>query len=519
MRDDYEDYENDDFRDDFQDDMNISTLYFCRGAYTITLENQIGIGSGEFLATYRVVRTEYATNKSPSLLDIYEVFDNSYLLEFLMSVMTTGCINIRSCKKLISVNETAACIICTASFNINQQFVKIEDEVESDEKVSEIINIGDAQVMRTHQMFTCVTQPAKYCTAKYDKIYGKNLDWTSNNVDWQLVYNNYVDPYIRMLMASHLKVVVEKDFQYKEYIDFNVQFDIERSPTCFYEEIYILPNSVLGRELIYNTTNGRQIMICNHLPNSTGITSDEFRVCMGTQNLSLLPIDNIKVYNTIENGKAHIVCNEVSNPDDTLHNYFLLTYHKFSLEPSESILWLTPVEGFDQCPYQIVVADHAEEYDNLKTKEEKEKFIQEHTKSINSLIQFFGVSNSITDQLSAIDVGTNGKILGVVCMSLADYIKPDALVYCIEENTDKPDELYLPHQFYKSLSIKYKLSKTTSFTLIPIRALPQYREFMVLAVNHDSKNSETQSDIIEKNKDDLIEKNPKKHFFQSLFGK
>ena len=42
---------------------------------------------------------------------------------------------------------------------------------------------------------------------------------------------------------------------------------------------------------------------------------------------------------------------------------------------------------------------------------------------------------------------------------------------------------------------------------------------MVLAVNHDSKNSETQSDIIKKTKDNMIEKSPKKHFFQSLFGK
>lgn len=518
MRDDY-DYENDEFADDLHEDSSMSTLYFCQGAYTITLENQISIGAGETLATYRVVRTEYATNKSPSLLDIYDMFNTTHLLEFLMSVLTIGLINIRSCRKLINVNEKSACIICTASFNIDQKFVKIEDEVESDEKTSEIINIGNAQVMRTHQMFTCVTQPAKYCMAKYDTICGENLDWMSNNVDWLLVYNNYVDPYIRMLMSSHLKCIAEKDYQYKEYIDFNIQFDIVRSPTCFYEEIYILPNSVFGRELVYNMNDGRQIMICNHMSNSTGITSDEFRVCMGTQNLSLLPIDNIKIYHTIENGKPYIVCHEASNPDDTLHNYFLLTYHKFSLEPSESILWLTPVEGFDQCPYQIIVADHAEDYDNLKTKEEKEKFIQEHTKSINSLIQFFGVSNSITDQLSVIDVGTNGKILGVVCMSLADYIKPDALVYCIEEDTDKPNELYLPHQFYKSLSIKYKLSKNTSFTLIPIRALPQYREFMVLAVNHDSKNSETQSDIIEKNKEDLIEKNPKKHFFQSLFGK
>ena len=89
----------------------------------------------------------------------------------------------------------------------------------------------------------------------------------------------------------------------------------------------------------------------------------------------------------------------------------------------------------------------------------------------------------------------------------------------IEENIDNPDGLYLPQGFYNSLSIKYKLSKNTKFTLIPIRALPKYREFMVLAVNHDSKNSETQSDIIEKTKDNMIEKSPKKHFFQSLFGK
>ena len=526
MRDEYEyedydceDYDNDDYKHNFPNIMNLRTLYFCQGAYKIITQNHLAIGSGEMLITYRIERTEYATDKSPSLLDIYEIFDNSYLLEFLMSVITPGCMNIRSCRKLINVNDSSACIICTASFNVNQKFVKIEDEVESDEKTSEVITISNAQFMRTHQMFSCVTQPAKYCTVKYDKIHGDNFDWTSNNVDWQLVYNNYVDPYIRMLMASHLKIMVEKDFQYKEYIDFNVQFCIERSPTCFYEEIYILPNSVLGRELIYNSDNGRQIMICNQKTGDIKITSDEFRVCMGTQNLSLLPIDNMKIYSTTENGKPYIVCHETSNPDDTLHNYFIISYHRFSLEPSESILWLTQIHGFDQCPYKVIVADNIEEYNNLKTNEEKKEFILNHTKSINSLIQFFGVSNSITDQLSVINVGSNGIILGVVCISLEEYIKPDALVYCIEENIDNPDGLYLPQGFYNSLSIKYKLSKNTKFTLIPIRALPKYREFMVLAVNHDSKNSETQSDIIEKTKDNMIEKSPKKHFFQSLFGK
>ena len=109
--------------------MNIRTLYFCQGAYKIITQNHLAIDSGEMLITYRIERTEYATDKSPSLLDIYEIFDNSYLLEFLMSVITPGCMNIRSCRKLINIKESSTCINCTTSFNINKKTVKIEDDI------------------------------------------------------------------------------------------------------------------------------------------------------------------------------------------------------------------------------------------------------------------------------------------------------------------------------------------------------------------------------------------------------
>ena len=174
MRDEYEyedydceDYDNDDYKHNFPNIMNLRTLYFCQGAYKIITQNHLAIGSGEMLITYRIERTEYATDKSPSLLDIYEIFDNSYLLEFLMSVITPGCMNIRSCRKLINVNDSSACIICTASFNVNQKFVKIEDEVESDEKTSEVITISNAQFMRTHQMFSCYLQIRRRCSNPY----------------------------------------------------------------------------------------------------------------------------------------------------------------------------------------------------------------------------------------------------------------------------------------------------------------------------------------------------------------
>lgn len=520
----YNDY---DYGDDFNNDeyneyanysqSEFDTLYFAKGAYTITRISVLRIGAGETLYTFKVKRTEYDIPKAPSLLDIYEKFENSFLLEFLMSVICDGTMNVRSCKKLVNVNENEACIICTAAFNVDQQFIKIEDEVESDAIATDVITIGDSQVMRTHQMFYCITQCPKYFMVKLDTISGKKLDWMDNGIDWELVYRNYAEPYIKTLMSSFLKTRIDSLDQYKDYMDFNVQFEFERNSNSIYEEIYILPNSVFGKELIYNSVDGRQIMIENK---DRMMNGDDFRICMGTQNLVLLPIDSKKVYSSVDNGKNFLVAHETSNSTDTYFNRFVLPVNRWSQLPSEMISWLTVRPGFEPCPFIAELVESFEDFNKLKTQEEKDEYLKNHTKFVNTVVTFFSYVNSEEDQIEEIQLGSNGRFIGNIVMSSEEDFTVHDFMNTIEEDITDPDNLYFPLALYQKFISAYKLPKNVKFMLLPIRALPRYREFMVLTISNDYIQTETQSDIIkEKDDDNLIEKNKKSGFFQSLFSK
>lgn len=493
------------------------TLYFAKGAYTITRISTLRIGGGETLYTFKVEKTNYEIPKTPSLLDIYEKFENSFLLEYLISIICDGTLNVRSCKKLININEDEACIICTASFSNDQQFLRIDDEVESDSIATDVIQIGNNQVMRTHQMFYCVTQAAKYFMVKFDKISGKTLNWLDESIDWSIIYDNYVDPYIKLLMASFLKTKVNDINQYKDYMDFNIQFEIERNSNSLYEEIYILPNSVFGRELIYNTADGRQIMIENK---DRMMTGDDFRICMGTQNLALLPIDSRKVYTSMDNGKYFLVAHETSNSTDTYLNRFLLPASRWSYLPSEMITWLTVRPGFEPCPFIAELVDSFEDFNNLKTQEEKEEYLKNHTKFVNTVVTFFSYVNSEKDQIEEIPLGSNGRFIGNIVMTSEEDFTVHDFMSTMEEDIKDPNNLYFPLALYQRFISAYKLPSNVKFMLLPIRALPRYREFMVLTISNDYIQTETQSDIIKENdNNDLIEKNEKHGFFQSLFSK
>lgn len=520
----YNDYNYEDDYDENEDYDNsyshseYDTLYFAKGAYTITRISTLRIGGGEILYTFKVERTKYEIPKVPSLLDIYEKFENTFLLEFLMSVICDGTINVRSCKKLININKDEACIICSAAFSIDQQFIKIEDEVESDAIATDVIQIGTSQVMRTHQMFYCITQAAKYFMVKLDTISGdKKLNWMDEGIDWELVYNNYAEPYIKILMSSFLKTKVDSFDQYKDYMDFTIQFEFERNSNSIYEEIYILPNSVFGRELIYNSVDGRQIMIENK---DRMMNGDEFRLCMGTQNLVLLPIDSKKVYTSFDNGKAFLVAHETSNSTDIYFNRFVLPLSRWSQLPSEMINWLTVRPGFESCPFVAELVDSFEDFSKLKTQEEKDEYLKDHTKFVNTVVTFFSYVNSEEDEIEEIPLGSNGRFIGNLVMSSEEDFTIHDFMSTIEEDIKNPENLYFPLALYQKFISAYKLPKDVKFFLLPIRALPRYREFMVLTISNEYIQTETQSGIINENKNDnLIEKTNKPGFFQSLFGK
>ena len=65
----------------------------------------------------------------------------------------------------------------------------------------------------------------------------------------------------------------------------------------------------------------------------------------------------------------------------------------------------------------------------------------------------------------------------------------------------------------------YKFNVDTKYGIIPIRALPQYREYMLFAINPKSDTKESQSDIISKNESENNNPSKKEGFFSSLLNK
>ena len=111
---------------------------------------------------------------------------------------------------------------------------------------------------------------------------------------------------------------------------------------------------------------------------------------------------------------------------------------------------------------------------------------------------------------------SNTRIYGVVTFALSENINPNMYSSTIVEDNEYS---FLPQMFYKIISENYKLPNDAKFVLLPIRALPQYREFMLISITNDSNPDESQSDIISKSESENNNPSNKKGFFSSLFEK
>ena len=113
-------------------------------------------------------------------------------------------------------------------------------------------------------------------------------------------------------------------------------------------------------------------------------------------------------------------------------------------------------------------------------------------------------------------MASDTRLYGVVTFALSEKIAPNMYSSTIVEDNEYS---FLPQMFYKIISENYKLPDDAKFVLLPIRALPQYREFMLISITHDSNSDESQSDIISKSESENNNPSNKKGFFSSLFEK
>lgn len=465
-------------------------LYFFEGTYKLRTISYMFADQDEMHLSCVVEPTSTNVSKRMSLIDLYEYFEKTYLLEFLIVVIgNSGINNMTKCKKLINIDERSSRILVTAVLNQNQRYCGIEDEVESDLQTTDIIKLGKDSVMRTHQFFYSTTQAVKYSIVKYS-AFSDSLDWTSDKVDWAIVYKSLIEPYILLMMRSALKVPdLDKPDQYKEYMTFYVQYAIARTKSSFYCEIYILPKTVFGHSLVYNGENGRQILIGVKTDNQEdyiSINSDEFRLCAGTQNLNLLPLNILNLKSTIDNGNRYLVLDEVPMPYDTIMNRFILGMNQYSKLPIECITYFDMVPGIDPCIYNI--------YNKYE-----------------SVFTYYGFVDSSEHKSIFIELISNIYVLGVATFALKNTIPYNELCSTSKESKDQS---LLPLEFYEKLRKVYDLKASTDFVLTPIRALPNYREYMVAIYISDSESNENHSDIINKKEETDAKPKKKSRFFK-----
>lgn len=492
---DNENFENeyDDYEDSYHESkFNNPTLYFLDGDYKITLISEIDINAEDVYCTFHVSRTTNESKTKKSLFDVFTLFEQTFLLEFLMSVLAKRIINIGSIHKIISSEQdNYPCICITATFTTNQKYISIEDEIESDECATDVLTVGKNQMMRTHQYFYTITQSVKYCILKYDVINVSKFDWDLAGVDWYAVYNSLIEPYILFMIGNALKCNINSVVQYSDYMTFTAQFAVNKFGTSFYAEIYILPDTIYHHNIIYNNTDGREILIGTKVDNEISyLTSDQYRIILGSQNLNLLPINVLNTKVTIEGSEPYIVAHELSTKDDPLINYFLLSMDKYTRIPKEFYMYLGGLAGFNGALMDLPID-------------------KDHT--VKASINYFSMIHPESKEMTCLKLANDCNAYGVITFALESDI-PNNL-YITNIGDDEPGN-FMPKKFYEMISIAYKCDKNTQFRMLPIRSLPKYREYLLIGITSDSDSKETQTDIIDKNKDEFDEKSKKRRFFK-----
>lgn len=451
-----------------------SQIYFCNGLFKFSTLNDVAISNTTMRFSGKITKVKNLPN-SKSIFDIFEEFDNSYLLEFLITILANnGIIDIDGLNKVIKIDAEGASIIVTAVISSVQDYINIEDYLESTAKSTDIITVGNHNVLRSEQTFYCISQAVKYSILSYTSI-DNGIDWTKDTIDWSIVYYNLIEPYVKYLIKMALKYNKQLSSvkEFKDYIDFNVQFAIVRNETDMYCEIYTLPKSVYGHNVYYDNINGRQVLIGLNREGYDGLsnaTGDQFRICAGTQNLNLVPINTVNIKTLTYNGEFTVELNELPVAGDILYNKFAFGMTQSTKLNQEDYVYLTQIEGLKPCKIDM---------DN----------------KYPSVFMYYGFTdaNVLNDDIIAIQIDKNASIYGVCCLLFSDAIPPDLYTSSINETEDTK---LFPYAMKDILKGAYKFSEDMSFRLLPIRALPTYREYLVIGITSHSKSDESQSDII-----------------------
>lgn len=495
MNDEYNEYNEYDDPEGFGYKPSTTELYFLKGTYKIRLNRCISTSGSNSQFSAEIIRTEIEDDNAPSIMDVFELLDKTFFLEFLAVMLGQCGINmLNKTHKLLRITDDDSKIYVTAELTTDQKLIHWEDGYESDNQSTDIIYLNGTPVVRTQQNYYGITQSIKYCILNYTVFDNDNFDW--DHADWYLIYETLVEPYIKLFLNAYLKLnqQIKNVYDYKNYMTLHVQFCSMRTDKTLYLEIYTLPQTVYGHDIIYDTDNGRVIMINTKNNNSdedlNSMSSDMFRICAGTQNLNLLPVNNTNIYSLFLNGSPHLVLNEISLDDELYENYFLLPRYQHSLVDSRNILRVDQVTVLPKCPFEITMSDNS---------------------IMDSTVQYLAFFTPNNENQTVIETSDTSMILGVICFEFNNVIDSNLFINNIINTNEKS---FLPWSFLNTITAVAGLyvNKSDKYVLLPIRALPKYREYMLMLMKSDkpkaieTKAEESHPNIIDKKENTVVHK-------------
>ena len=525
----------------FTPGIGYNKVYFLGGYYCMERIAQTAVSKDRTKEVYRITKCNIVKYSKESdyyskfsLMDVMDIFENSFFLEFLLGVMSNLMPDMDSIVKTMTINEhsdpaiyvTVDCYSSARTINIedylndarlisnmcpvdSQEYyppldqpdncdIEEDNEEDDEDDIDESCECGMEDVDYSNPFDIIVTQKFIWSTTQpvmrmettliFAADHNNEFSWYNTSIDWYYVYNTFISRSILDMMSTALGIEVNNINQYKDYMTFRSSFSIDASTTCLVACYEILPKSVLNHNIYYDYSDGHLVKISTETPMDSDkknheMTFNDLAVCLGTQNRNFLPLNLFKVYTTITNGEKCITTTTISRTSDVVPNYFILPKRCLTSYKEDKVV-------YTQDEFSIT-------YLSIDTYKTDGKFCNRirHLKTTYKTFVF-----PDTMQGGLIGVGENIIAIGILHIDSEEVLNANELTTNEDGFLDN-----LPDEIYDRILKIHKLTEKSGIILSFIRSLPTTREFIVLydtSVKSKKSEEKSDSDIISEKKDE-----------------
>lgn len=463
----------------------------------------------------------------PTLLQIYEIFEKTYMLEFLMSLAVPGFYQIGSKNvKIIAVpDKDTAYMQITATFVPDAPFPPIDEFETKSEVYSSMVSYKLGKNMFVERWFQSYeTAPFKFAriSGTFDSTLftRKFLGFSDRFFDYPIYYYDFIHPMIEGMISEYLKTDCTKlENGYSEYMKFGVTCRSFYSPEHLHTIVGIRPIESLGHDIRWdnNSIDRLQIGVFDNQDTQqlNPFHQGDYAQIINTAWQRFLPMTYPRFLGQMQQGK---VLASVYTTATTEMPYYG--------KPQKCENFIYTVANYDSAKQSLPVL---QSYDMLPDFRYQAKIYDGETEKVyTTLIRAMRFVHNGINVAFNFSFGDNNKVVGALECFFDEELGVtqfrDPLISSIDKSMLEPR---IAREICTSMRIKYH--QNINIRLYPITVLPKYRRYLICTDEIDKPQYHSNTPVSEstKPKKDIIDKSdvsstytlPKKTgFLKKLFG-